>query len=233
MASIFSWSYTHEPPGPSYPGEDHGFFPINRDSRINGGVYFVSSRHGEAITVADKDVFSQQYDRAHQGVLRRASLNGTLRPHRLPRAVFEEVLDTLQYSENKVEELHDSIAAKYRFDELPDGTLVDLGYYLDAGVGVCRHQALASAYLLERLVDTSQLQGEVHVERNMRYHDDRADGHAWARYCDAAPAAESIVLDIANQYYGPVGGLDAPWEYQRPVATTYTSNSDNTPLVQV
>ncbi|HEX3568209.1 MAG TPA: hypothetical protein VHT70_00865 [Candidatus Saccharimonadales bacterium] len=232
MPSIFSWSYSHEPPGLSYPGEDHGFFSINRDSRINGGVYHVSSMHGEAISVDDKSTNSQQYDRAHQHVLKRASLNGTLRPHRLPRAVFEEISDAMQYSEDQVEELHDSIAAKHRLEELPNGTLVDLGYYLEAGIGVCRHQALASAYLLERLIDTSQLQGEVHVERNMRYFVDGVDGHAWARYRDTLPAAESIILDVANQYYGPVASIDAPWEYQRPTARVYTSNSGDVPLVQ-
>jgi hypothetical protein len=72
-----------------------------------------------------------------------------------------------------------------------------LSVFVRRGFGVCRHQGLLAAYLLERLVDDGILQGHAGVERNEL--PDAGGGHAWAIF---HTSNESIVVDPAMGFLG-------------------------------
>jgi hypothetical protein len=86
---------------------------------------------------------------------------------------------------------------------------VTLGVFIEAGVGLCRHQNLACAAIIERLIDEDILRGTVSIDRNSS----DEGGHAWCRYTD--PSGEVIILDVTQEYFGNIYG-EHHWDYRRP-----------------
>ena len=76
--------------------------------------------------------------------------------------------------------------------------IIPLSEFVDAGIGVCRQQALLAATLTESLIERRRLHGSVHVERN---HDVEAHGaHAWAVL--NSEGADDIIIDPAQGFVG-------------------------------
>jgi hypothetical protein len=103
--------------------------------------------------------------------------------------------------------------------ELASCQEIELGAFMRAGVGVCRHQALVCAAVLEDFKDAGYLDGHISVDRNERWNpDDEKDkgGHAWVRY--TTPKGTPYILDVAQNYFGTLEDSTeaARWNYLRP-----------------
>ncbi|MFH0779823.1 MAG: hypothetical protein V1928_03090 [Parcubacteria group bacterium] len=87
-----------------------------------------------------------------------------------------------------------------------------IGSYLNEKAGVCRHQALLSAYVLEKLINDGYLQGQVSVDRNKVK---SRGGHAWARFTDKD--GEITIIDAAQNFCGKMEDAGQfRWKYARP-----------------
>ena len=99
--------------------------------------------------------------------------------------------EVLRYDLAKV----DTISSPY----YGNNGLIDLSAYIESGVGVCRHQALLAAHLIEEAIEQKLISGSVGVERN---HDFEANGaHAWTVY-RSADGKEEIIVDPAQNFVG-------------------------------
>lgn len=185
---------------------------IGRDEVINGGIYLGGGGREEIVVDdrADPELYQWVYDhlwhrirtrladQRHKG--ERADVkNGILSD------VFETVQSLLAYDETTA----NAYADAYRDKK------VDLGVFVREGKGVCRHQALLAAYLLERLGRDGTVSGHASVDRNAI----RGLGaHAWTRYTNSA--GEVWIIDPAQDFIGPLD--QAPqegWSYDRPEDT--------------
>jgi transglutaminase-like putative cysteine protease len=92
--------------------------------------------------------------------------------------------------------------------------LISLSEYVERGVGVCRHQCLLAAVILETLAENKIVAGKSGVERN---HDLDANGaHAWATF--ETPGGQKFVLDPAQDFVGTKDKAHAEgrWKYYLP-----------------
>ena len=108
------------------------------------------------------------------------------------------VAETLRYDEAKTDQLSDYAS----------GNIVPLSKFVREGVGVCRHQALLVATIIEDLQEAQTkgltdllpedfAKGHVHVERNQR---STIGGHMWAVY--TTPEGRDIIIDPAQHVVG-------------------------------
>lgn len=81
--------------------------------------------------------------------------------------------------------------------QLPDDQLVDLGVFIGAGGGVCRHQVLLLGVCLERAIAAGVLQGKVSLERR---HVPGWFSHAWVEF--RTPEDRVAILDAAHGRLG-------------------------------
>lgn len=177
---------------------------IHRDSEIDGGVYLGQS--GREAIVVDSEKYPEiraLYEKAKE----RAISQGEVKAGgRMLRAVFGVVKEAMpKQSERAVQKL------LRRCGVDPDQK-ISLGAFLQIGVGVCRHDALACGVLLELAKRDGYLKGKVSVDRNSSHR----GGHAWARYTHSGGYV--TVLDVALGYCGPLRDADAKkrWVYERP-----------------
>lgn len=177
---------------------------IGRDKRINGGVYLGGGAR-EAIVVDDQK--DQVLERVYQALIERrkkAVEAGESFKQSLLSEVWHLVNQVMPYDAEHVEQIVGS---------LPEP---DTKIYLSAFIkgGVCRHQALLTAYLLEKLGDEGLVGGEVSIDRN--YVEDMG-GHAWVRYTNSG--GDVFILDSAQDYIGRLDEMtedELRWFYERP-----------------
>jgi len=210
-------------------GWGHGMFGnrpiIARDTPVNGGVYPVGGKGGEALVIDDKrypkqlnDVYRSVEERIKNTLGSESAVLGGLKQAidqkaghpgegsmelKQLQAIFAEVFDTLKYDLEATEEL------------ARDSQKIALNDYISEGVGVCRTQAVLCAYLTERLIDNGMLNGRVSIDRNINKVIDGDDkAHAWARYTDAD--GNVFILDPAQKYVGKLEDVtDRNWDYRR------------------
>jgi len=138
---------------------------IHRDSRVDGGVYLGGGQR-EAIIVDSKDSRIQQlYDRAK----RKITINGVVIKDHLLRSVYESVAEAMPIQNS------DSVRKLVRNNNVENDGKISLGFFLEAGIGVCRHDALACAVLLELFRKEGHINGKPSVDRNSFVF----GGHAW------------------------------------------------------
>lgn len=172
---------------------------IGRDTTINGGVY-IGAGSREAVVVDDSK--QPELANVYQTTLKNISRNGMVDKSQVLQEVFDQATKTIRYDGPKT----DQIARQY-----PDKK-VALGVYISQGFGVCRHQALLVAYLLEKLKKDGYVQGKVSVDRNYVR---GKGGHAWARYTNSL--GEVYIIDPAQQYLGKLSKVpEDRWFYERP-----------------
>ncbi len=198
---------------------------IARDTPINGGVYPVGGATGEAIVVDDNkypELLDAMYEKvigkldqvqAHQTglkglkkVFNKKSKNTQPLDEIMLSNVFTEVSDVLKYDL----EATNSIARNYQ--------KVSMDVYMEQGVGVCRTQALLSAYLIERLVKNGKLDGSVSIDRNQDVFEGVESGHAWARFTNKK--GEVFIIDPAQSFVGTLEETQSNndkkrWDYRR------------------
>ena len=200
------WGYTQaivKKSGETYQGRRL----IGRDSPVDGGVYF-GTYGGEAIVV-DSEKYPEQYDILFKSVIEKSTVDGKVQKSKVLQAVFDTVKDGMQYSQEGVDRIT---------RDLPDGDKIELSSFMQEGVGVCRHQALAVAVMLEKMKKEGHISGDISVDRNMQWSPKgEKEGHAWVRYTGSNGVVG--ILDVAQnnglvllQDVDPAAG----WNYLRP-----------------
>ncbi|NYZ80054.1 hypothetical protein H0N95_02270 [Candidatus Micrarchaeota archaeon] len=154
---------------------------IGRDTGINKGVY-IGNGAREAIVVDRK---YGAIDRLFEKAKQRATVNGVVDESRVPQAVFDTVKEAMPIQSR--EEVQKIIDEK----KVGQEGKIALDIFIDRGVGVCRHDSLACAAVLEVFKEKGMIHGTPHVERNI----DERGGHGW---CTLELNGEKIVLDIPN-----------------------------------
>ncbi len=199
--------------------EEQGFFRreksfqgrpvIGRDTKVNGGVYIGDSSR-EAIVVDDSkdDSLNKTYRELRVRRYQKEK-KGIDFKDQILEEVWALVQEVIPYNEEAVNKIENSLPE-------PD-TKVYLSEFF--GGGICRHQALLGAYLLERLKNEGFLRGKVSVDRN--FVPDQG-GHAWIRY--ETYDGEVMILDPAQNYIGSLYSVanTGRWFYERP-EDKYTS----------
>ena len=186
----------------------HGYFKgrpiIGRDSRINGGIY-VGSGKREAIVIDDNksESLREVYEDLQELIVGRTSVEGVL------QLIYELTNRYIPYDERAVDDINLE-------HNLSNDAKVSLGVYMGRG-GVCRHQALLSGYLLEKMIDEGKLPGEVSIDRNSVK---GVGGHAWVRY-NQNPTSKDLnsisIIDPAQKYIGKLSQIPSDaWFYMRP-----------------
>lgn len=152
---------------------------------------------------------------ANLQVFRQAKGNSTVNPEDIAGLIYKTVKDSMEYSLEYADETARQVA-----QQSEDGSnKVNLGWYLHDGKGVCRHMALAAAWLGGELSESGVLQGRVTAEVNQHVPSNSA--HEWARFTDNW--GEVYIIDPAQTYFGKLdesaGQSDAGktdrWHYYR------------------
>lgn len=185
---------------------------IGRDRLINGGVYLTWG-FGEAIVVDSNKYPSleQRYQYFAAELERKATSSHSHINQFALNAAYDEARKALRYDKTGVDRVNKQL-------DIPHLTTnpqkVSLTVYLENGVGVCRHQALYAAFLLERLIEDGHLRGRVSIDRN--WEEATGSGHAWVRYTSSA--GEVAIIDPALEFRGRLSDVkpDIHWFYKRP-----------------
>jgi len=187
----------------------YGYFQerpiIGRDTPIQGGVY-VGAGDREAIVVDDT------YENSELIRIYNNFLGGR---HKIvvggghfKEKILDDVLNTAQkelpYDPQKVERINSE-------EGLGNNRKVSLDRYVRKKAGVCRHQALLGAYILERLAKEGHIRGKVSVDRNFV---PGQGGHAWIRYTTGDRRV--VIIDPAQDYIGYLDDVGNRWFYERP-----------------
>ncbi len=175
---------------------------IHRDSEINGGVYLGQGEREAIIVDFEKHPkLRELYSTAKN----KATVNGTIRKDLILQAVFQTVAETMPIQDNDAVE---RIVRKHGVEK--DGKIA-LDVFLEEHTGVCRHDALASAAILELFKKEGIVNGKPSVDRNSTY----LGGHAWCRYTNSV--GEVFILDVAQGYLGRLedASKQNKWAYKR------------------
>lgn len=196
---------------------------ICKDSPINGGVWAVGQAGvviEEALVVDDREPSSRKpYDKLYRRAVQLASDKAGFHPHLALAATYKAVGEAITYSRSGLDQLLRQLAREPgtkgdHAEGLRPGTKVDLSWFLLGGVGICRHQALAAAYVLERMIGNRMISGTVSADRSVRWMGPSGSGHAWARYTPG-PGEDPVIIDVAEGY---LGTLEAAF-YRRTMAS--------------
>lgn len=195
-----------EPSKESLHGKWQGRNIIGRDCPINGGVYLGGSER-EAIVVDDQkqpeliNIYQELKGRGQ----RRVNSGGSFGKGILSDA-YSLTKEVMPFNENRVNNLTKNLK--------PDQK-VTLSSFIIAKAGVCRHQALLCAYLLEKLGKEKLVKGKVSLDRNSI---PGMGAHAWVRY--ASPSGETFIIDPAQNFAGKLENAGKNgWLYKRPSKT--------------
>jgi hypothetical protein len=119
--------------------------------------------------------------------------------------VYQTVLQVMPYSSATV----DRLTIGYENDRK-----ISLGRFVEEAGGVCRHQGLLAAYILERMQDEGELSDNDRVESDRN--DVNGSAHAWARFTSSDGTV--YVVDPAQRFFGSIQDAQAygRWPYARP-----------------
>lgn len=174
------------------PDAPYGYYKnhpiIGRESpTVRNGVYGTSA--SECVVVDDK---SDIVRRVTAGFIRnlKGDSPATLSYMSVAKMVEGYTSTVMRYDLDGV----NSLSAPY----YGNNGLIGMSEYINKGIGVCRHQALLAAHLIEEAVDQKMIKGEARVERN---HDLEIKGaHAWAVY--RPMRGTEIIVDPAQHFVG-------------------------------
>lgn len=183
-------------------GRFKGRHVITRDTKIDKGIYISSGPFSEAIVVdSTRDT---GITKLYADVLKRSRRFGFFKPGMAIDAVYNAVAEAMPVANSgRVGETIE------KYGIMPEQK-VELGIFLEEGIGMCKHYALACGIALELLARDAYLRGNARINRS---HNGK-DGHAWARFNRSNAAA--TIVDVALGYRGlPSAG---PWHYELPAA---------------
>ncbi len=183
---------------------------IERDGSVLNGIY--SGGYGGEAIVVDYDREHEYYDRIVDSALDRAlKPDGTPDKGRILDSVFEVASETMAYSLDGADKVNDELGVK-------DYQKVSLAAYAEAGIGVCRHQALLVTTMLEILHNRGIISGTASIDRNIQWPEEGdPGGHAWVRYTNSA--GQVYILDVAQKFIGTLDesqSRESGWNYLRP-----------------
>jgi hypothetical protein len=186
---------------------------IMRDTPILEGIS--EGTYGKEAIVVDYNDSPEVYEDALREVLELSQEDGKVDKSKILNAVFDTVSERMPYSLSGVDKI-------FKYVGGIDNTKVGLSSYIDAKIGVCRHQALFVGVLLELLRKEGVVRGTVSFDRNINWKQDgEPGGHAWARYTNSA--GEVFILDPAQKFLGSLeesvkNNLTKGhgWDYARP-----------------
>lgn len=159
-----------------------------RSPSVRNGVY--GTRESEQVVVDDKSRLLKKVVDDFMATLPTANEAETMSTTGLLNQVCLHVARVLKYDLPGAERLS---APHYG-----NKGLICLSEYIDQGVGVCRHQALLAAHLIEEVIERGYIEGSVGVERNQ---DLEANGaHAWAVY--KSTTSDDIIVDATQKFVG-------------------------------
>lgn len=196
-----------EPDEEALHGRFEGRHMIARDTPINLGVYVVPGTQ-EAIVVDDQK-YPKAFDRVYSFLLDDIYNAVEHNPEvdlitKLLIPVYDAAVQAMPYDRYRTEEYADQFI----------DSKVTLNDFMAYGFGVCRHQALLAAYLLERLQKSGELMSDdqISVDRNTI---PGRGGHAWVRYTSSDGTV--YIIDSAQHYVGRLEDADPNgWDYRRP-----------------
>lgn len=177
---------------------------IHRGTEVDHRVYLGGGPREAIVVNSDSPILQELYKTAK----RKATINGQIAKYMILESVFETVKEAMPtQDENAVLKLLD----EYGVDPAKDQK-IDLEVFIYEGVGVCRHDALACALLLEMFKRDGITNGKASVDRNSTLY----GSHAWCRYENSG--GEIFILDITLQkdvkrLYDVLG---KGWPYERP-----------------
>ena len=176
---------------------------IHRDSPIDGGVYLGKGQR-EAIVV-DSQKYPRLLKKLYEIAKKRAMKNETLKKDKILNAVYETVSEALPIQDDNAVR---NLIKDYGFQ---NDIKVSLDLFLNSGIGVCRHSALACGALLELFKKDGIIRGEVSIDRNSTF----LGGHAWCRYTSFN--RRIFILDVTLQYLGALNDASEKsiWGYKR------------------
>ena len=208
-----------EPDGPELKGYYQGRRIISRDTRIDGGAYFITGWkgiNGEICVVDDREIPGYSTDERARLTPREEEQLRTERPNRLEQSyqnLQAQIGQALDASPSRgaidmrelLQIVHQHARTELRYDlqkteQIADefeGQKIGLNRFLAEGVGVCRHQALLDGYIIERMIDEGKMNGQVSVDRSQI---EGIGGHAWVRYTDFRN--EPWIIDPAGNFVG-------------------------------
>ena len=209
----------YEPPEGEAPyGSWAGRAIIGRDSSIRNGVYLGFGER-EALVV-DDGKYPHEFERIYTKLLERlvrCARRGRVTELSICESVELIVQKEIAYDRRETQTMTAHLLEQARFRARGNEDLasdkVQLNYFLREKKGVCRHQALVGAYLLERLRDRGLVEGHVSVDRAYIRAPEEMGRHTWARY--TTPQNEVIIIDVALRYVGRLGEGN-PLLYERP-----------------
>jgi hypothetical protein len=171
-------------------------------SSVRNGVYGTS--YSEMILVDDKSNYMRQAADTFINSFGNNRLSATLGVNAVLKSAEYHVSRILKYDIAEVDKISKPLYA--------DNELINLSEYIDRGVGVCRHQALLAAHLIEEAIDRGLIMGSVGVERNRNVV--LNSGHAWAVY--RSDSMNDIVVDPAQGFVGTrdQASREGRWDYE-------------------
>jgi|GEM_PF-1234941 len=171
---------------------------------VDGGVY-IGGNGREAIVVdGESDTLHDVYETLKKEFSEAQSRGEILRVTTILNRVMKFVQMVMPYDGDKTNQ----ISAPYYGDKL-----VGLSEYVKNAAGVCRHQALLNAYIIDKLIQEGILFGSVGVQRNTVL--DMGGSHAWAifTYKDIKIIIDSTQSFVGTEKQADENGL---WRYQLP-----------------
>jgi hypothetical protein len=216
------------PPRPGDAWAPHGYFASRRIigsemGHVNGGVY-LGAHAREALVVDDEPTneagnkLRAFYTEKIRPAIEQAAAQVGRKPKDVALSViYRTVLKAMPYDAEKTDLLIHMLTGGQR------DMKIHLAPFIQNGVGVCRHQALLVAYLIEKLTQEDDLRfrlnGKLSLERNSiaNLDENKTGAHAWVRY--TSTSGEVYIVDVAQKKCGKLDDLarePGNWEYARP-----------------
>lgn len=166
-------------------------FPIltGESTEFNGHLS-VGAGAREALLISDQNPeFSHIYNSVYSQVIQQLQEQIDARQN-YKEHVFTSLFDVLHSTfPNRNVKALDSFLEKLHIPDNADA-VINLGEFMQAGIGVCRHNVALGAYLLERMHNESWVGGQARIKRSTV---PEMGGHAWIEYTNSD--GQVIILD--------------------------------------
>ena len=179
---------------------------ICRDSPVDKGVYLGGGQREAVVVDSEKyPALKALYNKAKQ----KATLIGVVQKDLILDSVYETVSEAMSGSEADVEDFIFQL-------NIAKDKKVTLDMFIEQGIGLCRHQALACAAILELFKKDGIIRGRASVDRN---YVENWGSHSWCRYTNSL--GYIYILDAALKNIGLIDDVSGPpekgkWPYKRP-----------------
>ena len=190
------------------PNETYqGRHTIHSESRIQNGVLYNPGTTGEACVVdfSEDPYLNDLYDEVIEVNHNHRNItdSNVVDKKYILEDVFNVIKDRIPYD-------YEYIMNNFQNEYIGKKITITLGAYIQSrgGKGVCRHMALASSAILEKMIDQGMLNGSVKYRSNVK---NDKDGHAWTEYTTSS--GEVGIIDVAQQYYGYLGECET-WNHE-------------------